>query len=183
MTTVCRKIEYGSSEFCEAARFRFHVCCVELGWFDPSNYPDQQETDEYDRFAEHFGVYDGEQLVGYCRLIAGINEFPTEKHSRKMTQLNGTNRCEVSRLVVDREYRRNALELALIRKMYEDAIALHLEYAMALIEPSLLRLLNRLGFPFERAGDAVKNILGADILIPCVVKISDIHMMAEVAHE
>ena len=180
MTTVCRKIEYGSLEFSNAAKFRFHVCCEELGWFALSNYPDKQETDEYDQFAEHFCVYDGEQLVGYCRLISGVAVLPTLKHSHGIILQVPDNTCEVSRLIVDKRYRKNSVAVTLINRIYETVLELNMDYTISLIEPSLLRFLNHLGIPFKQVGQMVKNILGADVLMPCMVKVSEIQISGEV---
>lgn len=178
MVTICRKIKYGSRQFYEAAMLRFQVCCVELGWFDQSSYFNQQEIDEYDKFAEHFGVYDEEnRLTGYCRLITGVKEYPIEKYSKKVFCLAGSTKCEVSRLIVDKRYRKNTIAVVLIAGIYEEVLAKNIDYALALIEPKLLVRLNHLGIPFKQFGDTVQDILGADILLPCIVKISEIHMM------
>jgi N-acyl amino acid synthase of PEP-CTERM/exosortase system len=54
----------------ETFRMRYRMFCEELCEFDSKDYPDGMETDDYDRYAEHYVVYSrGGDIMGSFRLI------------------------------------------------------------------------------------------------------------------
>ena len=107
-------------------RVRYQVLCVEqrAPGFDPSSYPEQMESDEYDRHSSHIllvhrpsGAY-----VGTSRLILSdpfdaCKPFPTERHMLldpaliDMGKLPRQRVGEISRLFVLRQFCRRKEEL------------------------------------------------------------------------
>jgi len=71
------------NELEKAYQFRYKIFCEELGWL-PLN-PDKKESDEYDQFSIHFGVFskDG-RLVGYSRFILPKRNFMLEKEFKDL---------------------------------------------------------------------------------------------------
>ena len=92
---------------------RYQVYCEECHFLHCDDYPDGCERDAYDAISAHFCCFNrSDELVGYVRLIAAdaAHTFPFQKHCR--TLFDGVvlppsaQSVEVSRLVVQRAYRR-----------------------------------------------------------------------------
>ncbi len=167
----------------EAAKLRFHVYCEECGFIKEEDYPDRKELDEYDSIAVHFGIFIHEEMIGYMRLIPlfGEKPAPIEKFlSRDKLKefINGNKAVEISRLVIDRDFRRRikdniypeeesylSLEnskrikpavYGLYKMAYHFSLAEGISFWTALMEPPLFRLLMRAGVKFRRIGEAVE---------------------------
>lgn len=92
---------------------RYQVYCVERGFLDPADYPDQRERDSYDSLSLHYGLYSlDDQLAGTMRLVRGsLDQLPLSAHCElypeRQAQLAAVPMvAEVSRLAVSRSYRR-----------------------------------------------------------------------------
>lgn len=94
-------------------RLRYQVYCIERGFLDPQDYPDQRERDAYDDHSLHFGLYTlARELAGSMRLVRGrLEELPVAEHC----ELSPATRdalaslpqvAEVSRVAVSRNFRR-----------------------------------------------------------------------------
>lgn len=88
---------------------RYQVFCVERGFLPQEDFPDQQETDSYDRTAVHFAAIDPDgQAVGSVRLIHHVDGegYPFQSHCPELWPehrdviTNGA--VEISRLVVSK---------------------------------------------------------------------------------
>ena len=98
-------------------QLRFEVYCLECAFLDPQNYPEHQESDEYDADSAHFCSYNtSEDLVGYVRLVSHVNgKFPFQIQGADVypeAQLPPPELCgEISRLMVRNDYRRRPGDL------------------------------------------------------------------------
>jgi N-acyl amino acid synthase of PEP-CTERM/exosortase system len=119
-------IDADSSELLsQVFRLRYQVLCVEqrAPGFEASNYPDEMESDEYDRHSSHILLRHrpSGEFVGTARLILPdpLNPkklFPTEQHMCldpaliDTSKLTRQNMGEISRLVVARRFSRRSDE-------------------------------------------------------------------------
>jgi N-acyl amino acid synthase of PEP-CTERM/exosortase system len=92
---------------------RYQVYCVERGFLDPADYPDQRERDSYDSLSLHYGLYSlNDELAGTMRLVRGrLPELPLADHCALFPEAEAVLAplpaiAEVSRLAVSRNYRR-----------------------------------------------------------------------------
>ena len=107
---------------------RYQVYCRECGFLAPDDYPNGQETDEFDADAVHFCAYNSrDELVGYVRLVrpAASGLFPFQVHCP--TLLDGvilpepSKSVEVSRLMVRQDYRRRRGDILAGTNLESDA--------------------------------------------------------------
>lgn len=92
---------------------RFKVYCLERGFLPAADYKDELESDEYDRCSTHFGAYNrNSQITGTVRLVRVTDgrPFPFQLHCDSLFEnfrMPPAHECgEVSRLIVDKAYRR-----------------------------------------------------------------------------
>ena len=173
----------------EAYRLRYRVYCEEFGFEDAKQYPDGLETDEFDEYAYHGLVVHKEtkKIASCLRLVpaSDMRQLPFERHCHNsydpdlLTEmcLSRASMCEVSRLVVDKEFRRRKgekdsplgqtevidvsmqgrrhLQLLAVSSLF-GAIALteltKRRNIFAMMEPVLHKLLNKAGMPLFKAG-------------------------------
>jgi N-acyl-L-homoserine lactone synthetase len=151
----------------QSYRLRYQVYCLERNFLKASNYPDQLECDEFDRFSLHAGVVShGQHLVGTLRLVkVSIDDLPLFRYctifDEHKDRLRGdrVRLAEVSRLCMSRECRgdqvgNSRVGLTLFRATYQTAKRNQLTHWLAAMEPSLHRLLAGVGVPFRIAGPA-----------------------------
>ena len=154
----------------EIQRLRYDVYCVERGYLDGNDFPDDRESDAFDDYAVHLvatGV-DGE-VIGTARLVVDSPlGFPLEAHAASLYpvfhSLPRHRTAEISRLVVAKSGRniqttgRRRVHPVVLFKVFRE-ICLEsrragLHYWLAAMEPSLQRLIRRLlGFEFIQIGD------------------------------
>ncbi len=109
----------------EAYRIRYEVYCAELGFEDPTNFPDRMETDGCDSYSHLYLIKHKktDSFAGTVRLvdpslILGAALCPIEEfcsHAISDPELNPCNArkgsiCEVSRLAVPSAFRRRVGE-------------------------------------------------------------------------
>lgn len=94
-------------------RLRYQVYCIERGFLDPQNYPDERERDAYDQRSLHFGLYTlSSELAGTMRLVRGrLDDLPLADHCvlsppSRETLAALPEVAEVSRVAVSRDFRR-----------------------------------------------------------------------------
>jgi len=93
---------------------RFAVFCEECNFLSPNDYPNGLESDDYDSGSAHFAARNPDhRVVGTSRLVLVGSEttFPYEAHCDTFANFRPPDRAasaEVSRLAVDRTYRRRA---------------------------------------------------------------------------
>ena len=162
-------------------RFRYEILCEELKFFDKRNYPDGLETDEFDRYANHFVAFDEEfNIAATIRYIhhSPIG-YPTLKHLRIYPHLEELLRLykwdrlgEISRVFVHKRYRNMADTKYIIRKfvtqkIYYRAKDYGVEYNLAALEKRFLRLLHMFDVNFEPIGE-LQSGYGSP-RYPCIV--------------
>ncbi|MCU0972205.1 MAG: PEP-CTERM/exosortase system-associated acyltransferase [Gammaproteobacteria bacterium] len=174
---------------------RYRVYCEEFGYEPLSRCPDAQERDEYDVHSVHCLITHraSGQAAGCVRMVPALgpmtaSPLPFEKHCMDSLDhafidglgLDRSTVCEISRLAVDRDFRRRAGEAATRFGRAESlnfgpeerrtlpfiAVAAYLAATaitdqtgrtnvFAMMEPFLPRLLGRAGIHFQRAGSDV----------------------------
>ncbi len=145
----------------EVQRIRYEVYCQEKGFLNPCDYPDGLEQDEYDSRSVHFVAVetdDGqEKILGTLRLIKPSSlGFPAARHfslSRPIS--NPENTLELSRLIVVKEARRLSVHIlmGLSKEVYLYSREQGVSDLYAILEEPLLKLLRRLGLPFNEVGE------------------------------
>ncbi|MFH0952584.1 MAG: PEP-CTERM/exosortase system-associated acyltransferase [Patescibacteria group bacterium] len=138
-------------------RIRYQVYCVERGFLDKDNYPDNRETDEYDKHSVHFILRNNEdEIAASVRLIMNSDKpFPIEKHFNLSLHVPIDSRdklAEISRLVVAKSYRKKFLMIALIKGMFAYVSKMGITHVYSVLDDSLHPVLLRLGLPFKRIG-------------------------------
>lgn len=173
----------------EVARIRYRVYCEEFAYEDGDAFPDGKEVDEFDNHAFHCLVMHKatKAAAGCVRVVKTHDDgiLPFEKHCATSLDANFFNEkrisrstmCEVSRLAVDKKFRRRAGEKATRYGGVHDtdlsqqeqrtfpliAISCFLaatavtklschNNVFAMMEPFLPRLLARSGIEFEKIG-------------------------------
>lgn len=148
----------------QSHQLRYRVYCVERGFLNPDDYPDQRERDEFDRHSLHLGVVDGEgSLLATARLVkvnmAGLPLFRhCQIYARESELYHDTTRvAEISRLCVSRELRKRHIGSAsvavnLYRAIYQASKRNGFTHWLVATEPSLQRLLASLQVPFREVG-------------------------------
>lgn len=91
---------------------RYQVYCVECGFLNPLDYPDQREVDADDKRSVHFVATNSQGMVaGTSRLVLsnGVDTFPYAEHCPPFPNFVPPPphlSAEVSRLAVSKNYRR-----------------------------------------------------------------------------
>lgn len=170
-----------AAELDRVFRFRHQVFCRELRFWDPADYPDGREHDEYDRKAIHYAMYDAAgDIASSLRLIVR-GPYPLESHCELYADapdLALLAVAEISRVAVASRYRRHKgpaaergqtpvelghgagdrraeLVVGLYKAMLLDSHELGLTHWMAAMERSLYRVLRGLGCEFVPMGPEV----------------------------
>jgi N-acyl-L-homoserine lactone synthetase len=149
----------------QSYRVRYRVYCLERGFLDASNYPEQRERDEFDGYSLHAGVISQRrELIATLRLVkVGMKGLPLFHHCtisadcERALRRDGIQVAEVSRLCMSREYRdehagNSRVALNLFRAGYQTSKRNGLTHWLAAMEPSLHRLLAAVGVPFRIVG-------------------------------
>jgi N-acyl-L-homoserine lactone synthetase len=160
-----RQIDDDPALLDQSYRLRYQVYCLERGFLNPADYPDQLERDEFDGFSLHAGVISQQRhLVGTLRLVKiCMEELPLFRHCtiseecKSRLRRDGVQLAEVSRLCMSRDCRddqagNSRVGLSLFRATYQTAKRNGLTHWLAAMEPSLHRLLAAVGVPFRTVG-------------------------------
>jgi N-acyl-L-homoserine lactone synthetase len=159
-----RQIDSDARLMDESYRLRYQVYCIERGFLNANDYPDQREHDEFDRHSLHLGVVDAEgALLATARLVkANMNGLPLFRHcqiyARESELYQKTTRvAEISRLCVSRKLRQRCVggapvAITLYRAIYQAAKRNGFTHCLVATEPSLQRLLASLQVPFREVG-------------------------------
>ncbi|MFV0279123.1 MAG: PEP-CTERM/exosortase system-associated acyltransferase, partial [Parahaliea sp.] len=176
----------------EVYGLRYRVYCEEFGYEAGENFPNRQESDEFDGLSLHcLLIHKPSGLSAGCvRLVLGSDsrQLPMEKFCREAIEpdrqrslaYTRSMACEVSRLAVDKRFRRRAGEDMTrfgrvlgseasereLRTFPLIAVAAYLSacaladlvgrrIGLAMMEPFLPRLLLRSGIRFEQIGRAI----------------------------
>jgi len=154
----------------EAQRLRYQVFCLERGIL-PGQAEGALETDEYDARARHVVVRrrGSRELVGTVRLVLGSRDRPTQclpmqrycsPHLFKALPMETLG--EISRFAISKERRGSGhpsdslLRLALMQGILRVSVERGLTHWCAIMERSLLRLLQATGVHFAPLGPMVE---------------------------
>lgn len=107
-------------------RFRYKIYCETDNLLDKKDYPDKKEKDNFDAHSTHFLALDAkDEVVGNIRLIRHSKEgFPTEEEFEIKNELDKYPRkemVELSRFMIDPDYRGSLLFLDLCKTAYRFA--------------------------------------------------------------
>jgi N-acyl amino acid synthase of PEP-CTERM/exosortase system len=107
----------------EVYRLRYQVYCIETGFEDPKQYPDEMEFDEFDSHSAHYLIYHRklEIYMATTRLILPEAKnpnklFPIEIHSQitnfdALKHISRNHLAEASRFCVSKAFRRRKNEM------------------------------------------------------------------------
>ncbi len=94
-------------------QLRYDVYCLQKGFLDPKDYPDERECDAFDQHSLHFGAFDGQgNALGALRLVRNSSlGFPMLDHCQidvpdHILEKSG----EISRLAVSKMIRKRATD-------------------------------------------------------------------------
>lgn len=111
-----------------AYKLRYQVYCMEHGYEDAGQFPDELEHDRYDAFSSHGLIYHRDQLNGTAGYAAGVvrlvvageqgHELPVDEYCGDLIQrlarrdygLQRRNAAEISRFAVSKEFKRRMSE-------------------------------------------------------------------------
>jgi N-acyl-L-homoserine lactone synthetase len=137
----------------ETFRLRFKVYCQEKNWLAPSRFPDELEHDLFDSHAEHIIALNSQQeIVGTLRLIrprSSDGYLPI--HSVKgvsLRDIQHQNIAQLSRLVLDPEYRIEPVLLGLLRYVFHYTQEHHILVLVFNCPAHFCCLLNKSGLSF-----------------------------------
>jgi len=184
----------------ECFRVRYQVYCKERGFVLAADHPDGLERDAYDDRSLHALLryqVTGE-VIGTVRLIPGAagQSMPMysvlQRSGFDMTALPpAAQTIEVSRFAISKEFRRRVgdavyrspttanlsarrviphITLSLMMMIFRMSASPGIEYFCALMEPSLIRLLSRLGIDWQEIGPVVEY---SGLRQPCVARIDE----------
>lgn len=201
----------------ESQRLRYQVFCREAQIFNPGDYANEIEADDYDLRSVHTVLRHKSSgaVTGTVRLVLAAPDnsdarFPVEafdvlrREARDaMWRVPRTRLGEISRFAVSKNFRRRSDEGMITHGITEAALAanprspgrpcpyislglikavFHMSWAhgvthwYAAMEPSLLRLLERLGIEFVRIGPLVDYFGRRQ---PCIAEVN--HILAGIA--
>jgi N-acyl-L-homoserine lactone synthetase len=149
------------SQLPEVYRLRYEVYCLEMQYLNPVDYVDGLERDWFDDHAAQFvavALNSDRRIVGCFRLIlANGKGFPCEQHFN-LTERAGNREktVELSRLIVVKDFRRETRQIltGLCREIYRYNIQHKIRWCYAAVDPILLRMVQRMGLPFQQIGES-----------------------------
>jgi N-acyl-L-homoserine lactone synthetase len=174
---VITRVSRADPRLTDIQRLRYEVYCLEREYLNVEDFPERLESDDHDRIAYHFGAWHAGRLIATVRLVPDSSlGFPMERFAPSLVlEAAGVRRHrtgELSRLVLAREYRRSAtpeglrLMLRLFQAVFAESLRLEIETFIAALEPSLMRLLRRLGFVLAPIG---RPFDWYGMVMPCAV--------------
>jgi N-acyl amino acid synthase of PEP-CTERM/exosortase system len=170
----------------DAYRLRFQVYCVERGFEDPAQYPDGRERDDDDARSMHCLLISRptQMVLGTVRLILPqrgltlpVSRMIGSPRWRALA-LPAETTAEVSRFAIAKAGRRQSecrdfscvmgtpagarrtlplLSLGLIQAAVMMSLSRGITHVVAMMEPTLLRLLARVGVEFHAIGEPIDH--------------------------
>jgi N-acyl-L-homoserine lactone synthetase len=132
-------------------RLRYKIY-KEMGWINPSEYESECEYDEYDKHSKHFIIndFDGKNIVGTVRLIYSSDgrKLPVQKEFGIEIPQSGIKGFEISRLIINKNYRGIKALAEILGLIYEFALSEGMTHSYAIMEERFIRVLNNMGYKF-----------------------------------
>ncbi len=149
----------------EIYRFRYRIFCEEIHMLDPKNYPDGEEKDEYDPFAEHFMILDDKNdIVGTFRLVLnnplgfpGLNHM----HLESLLETYDADRlAEFSRIAIAKNHRglRNMISLVklLLKRGCIYLKRKKIDFVFFAVEDAFYRIIMMTRLPFKKVAGGIE---------------------------
>lgn len=178
LSTEIREV-CGEEERQAMFRLRFDTYCTQLGWIDPSQCPERQESDEYDSRSLHFIALEEGQVVGTIRLIRqGSSPLPIETafstpqiEDLEVESLKGVVMGEVSRLIVSSNNGcpRHALSLGLIQALFRRSLQEGVTHWLQAVDTKSHRVIRSMGFRLRQFAPTL-HFLGSES-VPSTLKL------------
>ncbi len=149
------KVLSSAPELSKAFNLRYEVFCVEKGIVDPKNYPTQMETDEYDDRSLHVGVFEGDEMIAYARLVLPCEMFPIERTNTLPKCFDREKTIESSRGLVVKEHRHSDVIWHMSNSIYEFCRENGFRHILSFSNAIMYNGYKKRDFPFEHVGDAV----------------------------
>jgi N-acyl-L-homoserine lactone synthetase len=163
-----------SSDIEAIQRCRYDVYS-ELGFIEPSMFPDGRESDNYDSYSVQVIATASTALraVGTTRLVLSSGgELPIQDinhHGIDISQYGNT--AEISRLCVRDNFRDGRISLGMYRVLFHIVDTKNIEAVFAIVDEDFFKVITAIGFPFVKIGEP-KDHMG--ITIPCVCVIEEV---------
>ncbi|MCF6201031.1 MAG: GNAT family N-acetyltransferase [Hydrogenimonas sp.] len=162
----------------EIYKFRYQIACEEEGIFDKNNYPDEYESDEYDKYSLQYVFLNKKNTIVACvRLIYNSKiGYPTLNNLKLFNRkensvLLHSRTAELSRIFIKKEYRsikntRQIIDLIKINtgKRMEE---MNIVYSYGALERSFFRLLQIFKMPYRQIGPF--QMYGRKMRAPCIM--------------
>jgi N-acyl-L-homoserine lactone synthetase len=150
-------------ELVKSYRLRHLIFSETLRWVSKS--PGNLEVDEYDGFAVPFGVFRGDEMLAYIRLVLSKDYYMLEKDFRVLVR-NGhhirkdPDTGETSRFCVHPEARADKVAgynvyMFLFKGLYTWCCTHDVRFLYTVVEEKIYRLLCARGFPCKPVGDSI----------------------------
>lgn len=141
---------------------RFDVYCRERGFENPADFPEQMESDLYDKHSIHLAAVlpETNEVIGTIRIIRHSEHgFPLEKNFRIEEKDERDKKClgEISRLAIPKKYCQN---FSIIEKLYDhlfhESGRLGITHWYAGMAKGLPVLLKRRKIHFQKIGPEIE---------------------------
>ena len=120
MGFLYQRIDHDDQRILDVYRLRYQVYCLECGFENSADFPEQMEKDAYDDASVHFGIFqeDTSDMIGTARLVLpSVKEFPIEKGMRidpsLLPDFDRNRIGEISRLAISKKFRKRIIDAAL----------------------------------------------------------------------
>lgn len=138
-------------------RLRYRVFCEEKKYLSPEQAHSGLEYDEFDQHSVHYMILNPNgEAIGTIRLVLDSPiGFPVSRHFEIPQADRTIHMAEVSRLAVCKSVSnmRHAVMLHLCKAIYDYSIESRINYWYAILDDPVLRLMQRLGFVFNKVGE------------------------------
>jgi len=161
-----------SSDTEAVERCRFEVYS-EMGFIDPSKYPDGRESDLYDNYSSSViaSTPTSFSAIGTTRLVFGSKgKLPIQDSASHAIDVSGFGSvAEISRLCVRKRFRNSHISLGMYRVLFHLVEVEQVDTVFAVVDESLLQMILWIGFPFEQIGET-KKYMGLTIPTACKIQ-------------
>ncbi len=146
------------SEQKAAYKLRYDIFCKDLEWI-PEN-KEGLDFDSYDKEALHLGVFSSGELISYCRIVQGKDNFMLATDFNDLLDLKEvrSQSIEMSRLITSKEagrFQKFAAPLMMYRRLYQYMTSKELRYCYIVVTKDYLETINKI-FPFKQVGGMIE---------------------------
>lgn len=149
------KIANSDSELSQMYKLRYDAYCDEYGYFNKTLYPDNSESDEFDKHSTHFiALNKNNKVVGSIRLIHNSELGLRLEDYVELPNVDLSKISELSRLVVDKNYRNSGhvITLGLCKEAYRYSFKKGTQYWCGTMFLFTMKIFYRMQFFFTIIG-------------------------------